>query len=176
LSATGLGLALAATARQASAQDAATEMANHPIVGTWLVAPRPDSGYDSVVFGADGSVVQGFAASVVRPQGVAFSGPGIGTWEPSGPSNIAFTSVIVNSDAAGTNLGTTTIDGHLAVSEDGQSWVDDMSESQVTIRDAAGAIVQQIATAGSPPITAVRMRVKSPGFPEGTPVAGTPTP
>ena len=35
LTAGGLGVALAATTRSASAQDAATEMANHPIVGVW---------------------------------------------------------------------------------------------------------------------------------------------
>ncbi len=39
LGADGLGVALAATTRHAAAQDAATERAAHPLVGTWLAGP-----------------------------------------------------------------------------------------------------------------------------------------
>jgi hypothetical protein len=175
LGAGGLGIALATTVRQASAQDAA-DMATHPIVGTWLVAPRDPSGsHDTIIFGADGSVIQGWAASAAGPQGATLSGSGLGVWEPTGPRSIAFTAVTVNSDATGANLGTFTLDGHLEVGEDGQTWVDSGELSVITLRDTAGAVVQEIPTAGAPPVTAVRMRVKAPGFPAGAPGAATPT-
>lgn len=177
LSAGGLGLALAAAARPAAAQDAASELATHPIVGTWLVAPRDASGGDdTIILGADGSVLQGWAASAAGPQGVTFSGPGVGTWEPTGPRTIAFTAVTVNSDAAGTNLGTFTLDGHLEVSADGQTWVDDSPASFVTVRDKGGAVVMAApALAAGQRVTATRIRVKAPSFPAGAPPVATPT-
>jgi hypothetical protein len=48
----------------------------------------------------------------------------------------------------------------------------------VTMRDAAGAIVNQIAPTGQPagrPVTAVRMGVGAPGFPEPAGAAATPS-
>jgi hypothetical protein len=45
----------------------------------------------------------------------------------------------------------------------------------VTIRDAAGAVVQQLCGVGAPPVTGVRMGPGAPGFPEA-PIGGTPAP
>jgi hypothetical protein len=42
LGAGGLGVALAATARPAAAQDAATDMATHPVIGLWQFNGTPD--------------------------------------------------------------------------------------------------------------------------------------
>ena len=78
-------------------------------------------------------------------------------------------------DAAGAFLGT---DGYPEASVDGQTLVDDGSKVMVTIRDATGAIVDQILPTGQPagrPVTGVCMGVGAPGFPTGTPTAGTPT-
>ena len=61
----GVGLALAATARPASAQDAATEMANHPIVGVWLVTTP--IGPSLAVFSADGTNIQGVTTAQAGP-------------------------------------------------------------------------------------------------------------
>lgn len=176
LGAGGLGLALAV--KGAAAQDATADMATHPIVGAWLVPPRdPNGGFDTVVFGADGSVVQGFAASAFGPAGVVFSSPGVGTWEPTGPRSAAFTAVTVNSDVTGTNLGTVTLDGHPDVREDGMTFVDDAPESTVTIRDKGGAVVMRVpALPASGPVVGTRIRVKSPGFHEGTPTPAEATP
>jgi hypothetical protein len=47
------------------------------------------------------------------------------------------------------------------------------------MRDAAGAVVNQIAPTGQPagrPVTAVRMGVGAPGFPESGAPASTPEP
>ena len=56
-------------------------------------------------------------------------------------------------DANGGHVGYQTNDAYPVVSEDGQSLVDDQLQGKVTIRDGAGAIVQEFATAGAPPGT-----------------------
>jgi hypothetical protein len=175
LGATGLGLALATRSRVATAQEASPEaMASHPIVGAWNV--MTPGGPSLAVFSADGTNIQGLPATQAGPQGVDFVGAQVGTWEPVSARGIHFTGVQLHSDANGTFTGTVTIDGYPEVSEDGQTILDDQSQVMITIRDAAGAIVQQVPGAGSPPVTGTRMGVGSPGFPEGTPTAATPTP
>ncbi len=171
LGAGGLGLALAASARPAAAQDAASEaMASHPIVGVWNVAGP--GGPDIAVFSADGTNMHALPTASAGPQGVQFVSALIGTWEPIGPRTVHFTAVQQISDANGAFVGTVTIDGHPTVSEDGQTLRDDAPESTMTIRDAAGTVVDVIT--GGPPVTGVRMGVGAPGFPEGTPTAATP--
>ena len=171
----GLGLALAATARQASAQDATAEaMANHPIVGAWLVAAP--TGPALAVFSADGTNVQGVPTAQAGPQGVTFTGAQVGTWEPVSERGVHFTGVQLLTDATGAFVGSVTIDGHPVVSEDGQTLVDDAPETTITVRDAAHNVVEVITpNPGGVPATGVRMGVGAPGFPEGTPTAGTPT-
>jgi hypothetical protein len=81
--------------------------------------------------------------------------------------------VQIHSDAEGNYVGSVTIDGYPVVSEDGQSLLDDQSQGTITIRDAAGAVVQEMPTAGAPPVTGIRMGAGAPGFPEAT---ATPAP
>ncbi len=175
LGAGGLGLALGTGGRPASAQDAT---ASHPIVGVWnVMAP----GERSVAnFQADGSVTFAAPANYVDPAlGVVFQGSSIGTWEPTGERSIHGTWITMLSDSNGTFLGTATIDGYPEVSADGRSLTDDQSRVMITIRDAAGVVVQEIATAGAPPVIGNRIEVGRPNFPAATPVAtpaaGTPT-
>src|SRR4051794_40256503 len=82
--ASGVGFALAATARQASAQDATpTAAAVHPIVGTWMVDLIPDAPADSptvIVVLADGAVIDPVRGSA-------------GRWEATGPRSVAWTAV-----------------------------------------------------------------------------------
>ena len=80
------------------------------------------------------------------------------------------------SDSNGAFLGTVTIDGYPEVSEDGQTLIDDQSQALVTIRDAAGTILQEMPAAGAPPVMGVRMGVGAPGFAELSAMTGTPTP
>ena len=177
LAAGGLGLALAA--RPVAAQDATPEpLAGHPLVGTWLAITA--FGASPETFAADGSVVAGPPSIEPGERGVTYFGPGIGVWESTGPRSGRFTFVQALADATGAYAGTLTIDGHLDVSADGQSFVDDSPETTLTFRDAANNVLQVItpyqAGDGSvPPVTAVRMAVGAPGFPAGTPTAGTPT-
>ncbi len=172
LSAGGLSLALGAGDRAAVAQDAASEMANHPIVGVWMVT-TPRFGLAPSIFSPDGTVTIARPATQAGPQGVAYVSAEVGTWEPISESGVHFTSVRLLSDANGAYTGSVTIDGHPTVSEDGQTFVDDSPDSGPTIRDAADNVMA--APRGQPPVTGVRMGVGSPGFPEGTPTAGTPT-
>ena len=146
-------------------------MANHPIVGAWMVATP--AGPSMAVFFADGINIQGLPASQTGPFGVSFVSPQVGTWEPTGPRSVHFTGVQFHSDATGTLVGTITIDGYPTVSEDGQALLDDNPESGPTIRDATGNVIDVLK--GGPPVTAVRMSVGSPGLAMGTPVPGTPT-
>ena len=85
-----------------------------------------------------------FPPTQVGPQGVVFNAASSGPGKPTTSGAVHFTAVQVLSDATGTFLGTVTIDGYPEVSEDGQTFIDDGSRVTVTIRDAAGAIVDQI--------------------------------
>jgi hypothetical protein len=178
ISATGLGLALAATTHHASAQDATpTAMAGHPMVGAWLVAGR--LGPSMTIYGPDGTFIDAGLATEAGPAGIAFLSTTIGTWEPISARGIHFTAVQVQADATGTYLGSVTIDGHPTASEDGQTFSDDAPETMLTIRDAGHNVVQVITpyqAGGAPPRTGVRMSVGAPGFPAATSTAGTPTP
>jgi hypothetical protein len=157
---------------RASAQTATPDaLAGHPIVGVWNVTTP--AGPSLAVFFADGTNIQGLPATQAGPSGVTLVGPQVGTWEPTGPRTIHFTGVQLHSDANGVFTGTVTIDGYPEVSEDGQTLLDDQSQVVVTIRDAAGAILQEIPGAGAPPVMGVRMGVGSPGFPE---ISGAATP
>ncbi len=167
LGAGGLGLALATRGPGASAQDTT---ASHPLVGAWL-ALTPQAA--PAIFGSDGTVVLGFPASQAGAQDVEFVGPALGTWEPTGERSGRFTVVQALSDATGAFSGTVTIDGgQPMVSEDGQTFIDDRSGVTVTVRDPANNVVAVIPfDASLPPLTATRMGMGSPGFPEATPEA-----
>ena len=158
----------------AIAQDVTpSALASHPIVGAWN-AMTP-GGPSLAVFSADGTATFANPTTTRDPaRGVVYQTGSVGTWEPTGPRSIHFTASLVVTDANGVHVGYYTNDAYPVVSEDGQSLVDDQSQGQVTIRDAAGAIVQEFATAGAPPVTGSRMGVGAPGFPTGTPVTGTP--
>jgi hypothetical protein len=172
LGAGGLGLALATTAHHASAQDAATETASHPIVGAWrAITP---GGPALTIFHPDGTAVFADPPTTVDPAlGVVSRSLGIATWEPTGARSVHFTATELYSDASGTFLTFGTFDGYPEVSADGQTLHDDQSQATITIRDAAGAIVQEIAAAGAPPVIAYRMGPGNPGFPDSgaTPAA-----
>jgi hypothetical protein len=174
-----LGRSHAVAARQETAS-----LVDHPLTGDWMaMANRPPPGAPQGPapshFGADGSVLLVFPPTQVGMQGVEFVSPHVGTWEADSDRRGHFTATQLLSDATGAFLGSVTVDGYPEVSEDGQTFVDDGSKVMVTIRDAAGAVVQEVSGAGAPPVTAIRMAPGAPGFPEGpaagTPTAGTPT-
>lgn len=165
------GLGIGHRGLPAAAQAEPASLADHPLVGVWLVM-NPEPGF--VTFAADGSVSQEFPAVQVGEVGAEFVSSGIGVWEPIGERTGHFTAVHLRSDAAGSFLGSVAIEGHLDVSEDGQRWVEDWSDgSTVTMRDAANGIVAVVGDPGFEPIVGVRMAPDDPGFPgsDGTPTA-----
>src|SRR5215204_5505512 len=163
----GIGAAAAAFSLghldPATAQEATpSALASHPIVGAWMIMnPGNPPNASPAIFSADGTFSAAGAPSAIDPQrGVVLGSPVIGVWEPTGERSVHVTWVQVLSDGNGTYLGTFTLDGYPEVSADGLSWDDPGTQVHFTIRDASNAIV---------------MQVGNPGFPEGTPMAGTPT-
>jgi hypothetical protein len=158
--------------RTMTAQDATPSlMANHPIIGSWMVTTP--AGLAMAVFFADGTNIQGLPATMPGPQGVTYVSTQVGTWEPIDERSVHFTGVQLHTDATGTLVATVTIDGHPTVSEDGQTLRDDNPESGPTIRDAEGNVID--VPRGGLVVTGVRMGVGSPGLPGTTPMPATPT-
>jgi hypothetical protein len=149
-------------------------MATHPVVGTWFsVTPL---GPALSIYGADGALTVVFAPTQAGPSGVTYHSASLGAWEPTDARSIRFTMLQVMSDAAGTYLGTVTIEGFPTVAEDGQTFVDTSPESKITIRDAANASVAVIGGDGStPPITSIRVKPGAFSFLAEIPTSGTPT-
>ena len=175
--------ALAIT-RSTTAQEAApSAMANHPVVGAWLVMdPGDPQNARPANFAADGTLTIGYVPTgYLQPErGVVVQGTAIGVWEPTGERSVHLTFVQALSDLNGTYLGTVTRDAYPEVSEDGQSFMDDGTQVHITFRDATNTIVNEAGGGGSAEaatrqVHAMRMRVGNPGFPEATAVAGTPT-
>ena len=151
----------------------AASLADHPLTGTWLAMANPPIADDPQFaapsrFAADGSVLLVFPVTQTGPQGPMHGSPAMGVWEPDSDRRGRFTAVQPISAPDGTFLGTVTINGFPEVSEDGQTFIDDGSRATITMRDAAGAIVDQVVPTGAPmgrPVTAVKMAVGAPGFP-----------
>ncbi len=177
----GLGLAFAASHR-AIAQDAMPEsLAEHPLAGTWLAMANPPLPEDPQIavpslFATDGTVLLMFPLTQAGPQGAQVNTAAVGTWEADSERRGHFTAVQVLSDLDGTFLGTATINGYPEVSEDGQTFLDDGAMVVVTIRDPAGAVLQEASGLGGRPVTAMRMGPGMPGFPSTETGAATPAP
>ena len=173
MSAGGFALTFAPRGRTPPPGDATAEaMANHPIVGNWMVSTP--AGPAMAVFLADGTNIQGLPATQAGPNGVEFVSTQIGSWEPVSERGVHFTGVQLHSDANGNFIGTVEIDAFPVVSEDGQTFLDDDQRSGPLIRDAAGNVVANL-RGGGPPASGVRMGVGQSGLPTGKPASGTPT-
>ncbi len=161
---------------------AAQDLAEHPIVGAWLVMnPGDPPNASPAIFSADGTLTVAYVPSYLQPEGgVVLQGTAIGVWEPTGERGVHLTYVQALSDVDGTYLGTFTLDAYPEVSDDGQSFLDDGTQVRFTFRDANNTIVQEVggggdAQAATPQVHARRMQVGDPGFPEAMPAASTPT-
>ena len=172
------GLALGRT-REVAARQAPSSLADHPMAGVWLAMANQAPGAPQVpvpsYLGADGTVLLVFPPTQVGMQGVEFVSPYTGTWEADGERRAHFMATQLISDASGAFLRSVTVDGYPEASADGQTFTDDNSRVMVTIRDAAGAVVQEMSGAGAPPITGIRMAPGAPGFPDSAGGAATPT-
>jgi len=178
----GGSVALAASRLGVSAQDATADLANHPIVGTWLVGRAPNA-LSTTHWSPDGNMTNNGPNVAIGSDGaLTYGDTPTGTWEPVSERGIHFTFTAATYDAAGTLTGYFTVDGHPVVSDDGMSFWDDAVEATVTIRDPSGAVVLVIDEVD--PIGGIRMAPGKPGYDEilamlaaredGTPEAGTP--
>jgi hypothetical protein len=78
----------------------------------------------------------------------------------------ADTAVWVTSDADGNYLSSYTLEGYPTVSEDGQTFSDDMSRVVVTVRDPLGVVTDVIHPSDAPPVKGNRMGPGAPGVPD----------
>lgn len=120
------------------------DYSDHTLVGEWLLTTA--AGTVPATFGADGSVVLEFPATVVGNDGIAFVSTAVGTWQPAGAAGAGFTAVQNIAHANGVFLGTITTAGHLTVSDDGMSFVEGESWVSTTTRDANNAFVSMADT------------------------------
>jgi hypothetical protein len=137
--AVGLGLGLATTIHPATAQDGASDLASHPLAGTW--AALTPGGVVPQIHGADGSIIAAFPPNYVDPAlGLTFQGPALGRWEANGDRTGHFTFIQAVSDANGTYIGTFQLADELEVSTDGQTWSGSPS-AHIIMRDAANHVL-----------------------------------
>jgi hypothetical protein len=174
-----LAVALTASMHQTSAQDAAS-LADHPLTGTWLTIANPMLPETAQVphislFGADGTVLLMVPPSDIGPNGVVLQSAMVGIWEAYDEQRGHFNATQSLSDLNGNVVGMVTVDGYPLVSEDGQSFADDGELVTVTIRDAAGAVVDSFPGAGGRPVRGNRLAFDNAVFPDLLLDAATPT-
>lgn len=154
LGAAGAGMALAASARKTSAQDATpAAMAGHPIVGTWIVdndTTSPTNMPSLVTLSSDGIVIDPVAGFA-------------GSWEATGERTGVFTLAGISADGPGSYL---LIRGPLETDEAGAPVA---TPYTVTIVGADGSVLDTVEGTGQ----FIRFPAQS-GEP-GTGMAGFPT-
>ena len=178
LGAGGLGLALAA--RGTSAQEGASDLAEHPLTGTWAV--MTPFGVVPQIHGADGSIMAFPPPSYIDPAlGLTFQGPGLGRWEADGERSGRFTFLQALSGADGAYIGTYQLSAGIEASDDGQTMFGN-DQPRVIVRDAANAVILDEVFPADPPATATRIGATADSVvlpvalaTEATPNAGTPT-
>lgn len=150
-----LGLALAATAQHAAAQEATpATFAGHPLVGTWIFDKDINNGSDVpsvVVFTTDGGLLD-------PSEGVA------GAWRATGPRSAAWTLIDFLTDGP---AGYVVVRSTAEVDEGGDMLAGPYS---FTVVGADGTVM----ASGQASSTAVRLPIE-PVEAGGTPLAGIPT-
>ena len=167
LGAGGIGLGLARSGHSVSAQDATpASMANHPLVGTWIILPResdPGSTPSVSVFTPDGAFIDA-------------NGGLAGLWHPTGPNTADHTFVGIIS--APDFNGYVVVRGQIEVDQSGEHWSQtynamtvsaDGTVANVSPDSRAGANRLHIITADDP------MGDSLSEVPTWTPVDATPT-
>jgi len=164
-------LGLTTRLSSAAAQDARSEMAKHPIVGSWRVSLAVTGGMDQEsaldTFTADGTVLASVKpvspAPPGAPFGQTFASLMHGNWTVVGPNQVALTLVRLQTDESGNYLGTVTVPAVGEVSSDGQGLSGSFTYD---VADPAGNVV----ASGTGTLEGTRLEVQ----PMGTPTSGTP--
>jgi hypothetical protein len=183
----GLGLVLATGARQVDAQDAAADMASHPMVGTWLSGRAPDD-IGVAHLSSDGLMYTNTGPTIgVGPDGkIFYSDAPVGSWVPVSERGVHFIFTHRTYDETGALTGYGAVEGYPEASEDGMTFWDEGTQVTVTLMDA-NAVVTQVIGPGltDAAIGGVRLIPGKSGYdemlaflaahPAATPPAGTPT-
>lgn len=165
LGAGGLALAWSNPGRQAAAQEATPgPMANHPLVGTWIVDPvtaSPSNGPAVAHWGADGAFVDA---------GSGFTG----AWEATGPRTALHSFVGILPE----NAGYVIVSGEITVDETGDTFTQPYA---TTTFAPDGTVLEQttdnLTTARRfRPVPLADMSTPLTAMPEWVPDAGTPAP
>ena len=171
IAAVGAALGLTTRPGRAAAQDARSEMAKHPIVGSWRVSLAGAGAMDQEgalnTFTADGTVLASVKPVSPAPPGASFgqifASLMHGNWTVVGPNQVALTIVRLQTDESGNYLGTVTVPAVLDVSSDGQGLSGPFTYD---VADPAGNVV----ASGTGTAEGTRLEVQ----PMGTPPTGTP--
>jgi hypothetical protein len=158
----------------ATAQEATPPgMAAHPIVGAWRVVPDPP--YPPLVlilYHADGTVLfsapSGSPAEPGAAHAVTFETPAYGVWERTGERSVALSATLIDTDEAGTFLGTLNFHGTVQIDETGDAYT---YAGVVEPADPSGTVVATFPVTTS----ATRIRVDHTRA-VATPMTGTPAP
>jgi hypothetical protein len=170
VAALGLSPGPGATAQEATPPG----MSNHPIVGTWWVVPDPPGPpLVLILYHADGTVMFSTPSSSPAEPGAAhavtYETPAFGVWERTGERSVALSATLIDTDEAGTFLGTLNFHGTAQIDETGETYT---YAGVVEPVDPDGTVVATF------PVTtrASRIRVDQARAAAGTPMAGTPAP
>ena len=179
LGASGIGLALATSLRQSSAQTPISDLSGHPFTGTWMTLANPalpdmPQVPHIAIASADGAFIAVTPVSDIGPNGPVLQTPLVGIWEAYDDRRAHFVASQTLSSFDGVVVGMVTVDGYPLVSEDGMSFADDGELVTVTIRDANGVVVDSFPGAGGRPVRGNRLEIGNATFPEVLPAA-TPT-
>ena len=168
LGAGGAGLAVAASTRSVHAEGAA--MAAHPLAGAWLVSTSPSMATAICTLNQDGTALVALPVCEDNGSGtVAYTTPGIGTWQSEGSRGGYVNVVQVLSHATGALIGTRSTHYFPVVGEDGKSFTAEGRFTRVVVRDSTGELIKIIGEDGElSEISGVRMSPGSPGFPGPT--------
>ncbi len=176
--ATATGALAFAGVPRAAAQS--TTLANHPLVGAWVVmltlATSPEAPVVvTSIYTADGFVFHSFPLAESGERGVTLKATAMGVWEPVDDRTGHFTTVQILTNAEGAFTGTLTLDGYPQVSEDGATFEDANPDDHATVRNASNAVVADIPGGSPQPVRGYRMTPGNVMFPaidaEATPVA-----
>jgi hypothetical protein len=160
--------------RAAAQETTPTSMAPHPIVGAWRVVPDPPGPpLVLILYHANGTVLfstpTGSPAPPGASHGVTFETPAYGVWESTGERSVALSATLIDTDEAGTFLGTLNFHGTVQIEETGDAY---SYAGVVEPVDPRGTVVATFPVTTS----ATRIRVDRARAVVGTPMAGTPTP
>lgn len=138
------------------------EAPDHPLVGSWMLRQAPENADDPWIpapaeFRADGTVMLMVPVRQASDGTLLSSTMALGTWRPTGPREGQFTAMYATFDASGRFHGTVRVEGLLAVSASGQTFVETGESSAITETNAAGFVEPGTGQPEASPMMATRI-------------------